>query len=66
MSTEKEIDLNTIKPESYYSLKSLAETINYTAATLAKYIRTGELKAKKQGRKYYVLGKNFKQWWDQE
>lgn len=42
-----------------YDLKSLSEILNLSVVTLRKYIRLGDLKAKKIGRSYFVTEPNL-------
>jgi hypothetical protein len=42
-----------------YDLKSLSEILNLSVVTLRKYIKRGELKAKKIGKAYYVTEPNL-------
>ena len=42
-----------------YDLKSLSEILPLSVATLRKYINSGDLKAKKIGRSYFVTGPNL-------
>ena len=42
-----------------YDLKSLSKMLNLGVVTLRKYIRRGDLKAKKIGKSYYVTDNNL-------
>lgn len=62
----QEIDLTKIKPQSLYPLKVAAELVGYTPQTLIKYITAGKLKAKKQGKRYFLLGQDLIKWWESD
>ncbi len=64
--TIEAIDLSKINPQSLYPIKIAATLIGYTPQTLIKYIRAGEVKAKKQGRRYFISGKDLLHWWESD
>ena len=47
------------KRKPAYDLKALSKILNLSVATLRKYIRLGDLKAKKVGRCYFVTEPNL-------
>ncbi len=53
--------MTTIDPGKYCSLKEAAELLGVTEATVAKYLRSGELEGKKLGpkQKWHVLGRSI-------
>ena len=51
----------TIDSNKYYSLKETAELLEVTEATVAKYLREGDLEGKKIGpkQKWHALGRSI-------
>jgi len=47
------------KESSYYTLTELAKTLRLCSATLRGYVKRGDLKAIKVGKKYLVTEANF-------
>lgn len=52
------IDIDGLKA---YTLYDLSKTLDVTLTTLRKYVRIGELKARKVGRRYVVSHESLKE-----
>lgn len=50
---------NGIIPTAVYTTEQVAELLNLDMVTIQRYVRSGELKAKKTGRKYLFLGQGL-------
>ena len=48
-----------IIPSAVYTTEQVAELLNLDIVTIQRYVRSGELKAKKTGRKYLFLGQEL-------
>ena len=59
MSNSKKTENITSERKPGYDLKSLSKILNIGVVTLRKYIRRGDLTAKKIGKAYYVTDSNL-------
>lgn len=48
-----------IIPTAVYTTEQVAELLNLDIVTIQRYVRSGQLKAKKTGRKYLFLGQDL-------